>query len=149
MAGFCRFFLCLSLALVAGLAGCATDDTPTASGGGGTSGRVIKASPSFSKDIQEIFDRRGCSNNSCHGTVAQAALDLRAGNSYAELWNVQSFQPSPLVLVRPAHAQDSSYLVDKLDGTGDGARMPQGLLPLDSIDMQNIINWIHMGAANN
>lgn len=149
MIGALRAVVCFAV-LLAGAAGCATDDTPTGSGDGGTGSRVIKASPSFSADIQEIFDRRGCSNNSCHGNVAQAALDLRAGKSWAELWNVQSFQPSPLVLVRPAHAQDSSYLVDKLDGTGSGLQMPNnGTGPLDSIDMQNIINWIHMGAANN
>lgn len=137
-----------SLALVAA-AGCATDDTPTASGGGPV-GRTIKADPSYAADIQEIFDRRGCSDNSCHGTIAQGALDLRAGNSYAELVNVQSAHPaSPLVLVRPGFAEDSSYLVDKLDGTGFGQRMPQGALPLDSIDMQNIINWINQGAKNN
>lgn len=136
---------CCALAL---LSACATDDAPTSSGGGGGSGRVVKANPTLSSDIQEIFDRRGCSNNSCHGTIAQGGLDLRTGNSYAELVNVLSTRPG-LYLVRPGHAQDSSYLVDKLDGTGVGIRMPQGAVPLDSIDMQNIINWIHMGAANN
>jgi hypothetical protein len=39
--------------------------------------------------------------------------------------------------------------VDKLEGTAPGQRMPQGGVPLDSIDMQNIINWINQGAANN
>ncbi len=149
MTGALRDVLCSTL-LLAGLAGCATDDTPTSSGGGASGGRVIKANPSFSADIQEIFDRRGCTNNSCHGNVAQGELDLRAGNSHAELWNVQSAHPaSPLVRVRPGHALDSSYLVDRLDGTGPGVRMPQAAVPLDSIDMQNIINWIHLGAANN
>lgn len=141
------FLLCAALIFT----GCATDDAPTSSGngGGGGGGRTVKADPGFALDIQEIFDRRGCTGSSCHGSGTQADLDLRTGTSYGELVDVQSFQPSPLVRVRPGHAQDSSYVVDKLDGSGLGQRMPQGGAPLDSIDMNNIINWINQGAKNN
>lgn len=128
------------------LTGCATDDAPTSSGGGGNG--LVKASPSLAADIQEIFDRRGCSGNSCHGTVPQAGLDLRAGAAYVELVNVNSTQQPSLKRVLPGDAS-VSYLVDKLDGSGIGQRMPQGAAPLDSIDMQNIINWINQGAQNN
>jgi hypothetical protein len=133
------------LLLALAVTGCATDDTPT---GGGGSGRVVKADPSYSEDIQEIFNRRGCTASSCHGSIPQGGLDLRAGTSYGELVDVPSVQ-SPLVRVRPGHAQDSSYLVDRLDGTSPAPRMPQGGAPLDATDMQNIINWISQGAPNN
>lgn len=111
----------------------------------------MKANPLFAADIQEIFDRRGCNASACHGPTPQAGLDLRTGASYGELVNVPSSQRPALMRVRPGQAQDSSYLVDKLDGTGAPQRMPRGAVAdtLDNIDMQNIINWINQGAPNN
>ena len=51
--------------------------------------------------------------------------------------------------VIPANA-DSSYLVMKVEGTQPcGARMPLGDQPLDTIDMQNIRNWVTENALNN
>lgn len=138
----------LTLCSVLALASCASDDTPTSSGNGGGGGRTVKANPSYASDIQEIFDRRGCTGSSCHGSVPQAGLDLRTGNSYGALVNVNSTQELALKRVLPGDAAQS-YLVDKLEGTGLGGRMPQGGAPLDSIDMNNIINWINQGAANN
>lgn len=136
-----------SVAMLAALSGCATDDTPTASGGGGGQ---VKADPSLATDVQEIFDRRGCSGSSCHDASAQGGLDLRAGHAHSELVNVLSSTQPGLFRVRPGHALDSSYLVDILDGTiPPPEQMPQGDVPLDSIDLQNIINWIHMGAKDN
>ena len=50
-------FLCLALTLATGA--CSDVAGPT--------GRVILESPSFSTDINEILQRRGCSASSCHG----------------------------------------------------------------------------------
>ena len=43
-----------------------------------------------------------------------------------------------------------SYLIAKLEGSGTtGDQMPKNDVPLDSIDLQNIKNWITQGARNN
>lgn len=136
------FFLGLATALT----GCSTDDSPTSPSG--SSVRTIKANPSFAADIQEILDRRGCTAGSCHGSSARAGLDLRSGNAYGAMFNVDA-QSESFKLVLPNNAQDS-YLVIKLEGRQSvGSRMPVTGEFLDSIDIQNIRNWIDQGAHNN
>lgn len=121
-------------------------DSPTS--GSTTDTRTIQANPSFSTTIQEIFNRRGCTSSSCHGTAQQAGLDLRTGSSFAELVNVRATS-EPIVRVIPGNP-DGSYLVIKLEGRQSvGDRMPQTGAPLDSIDLTNIRNWIAQGALNN
>lgn len=139
---------------VAFAAACSSSDNPTDPGGGDggdggeTPTRTVKASPSFASDIQEIFDRRGCSASSCHGSLRSAGLDLRAANSYANLVGVQA-SSEPIVRVIPNDA-DGSYLVIKLEGRQSvGDRMPALGGPLDAIDLANIKNWINTGAPNN
>jgi hypothetical protein len=110
--------------------------------------RTVQADPSYSATIQEIFDRRGCTQASCHGLAQQAGLDLRRGTSYAELVNVMATS-EPIVRVIPGNA-DGSYLVIKLEGRQSvGDRMPQGGAPLDTVDLTNVKNWISQGAKNN
>jgi hypothetical protein len=117
-------------------------------GGGGGGGRVIKADPSFASDIQEIFARKGCADASCHGSMQEAELDLRAGNSYAHLVSVPSTQTGILRVI-PGDA-DGSYVVMKVEGRAAvGDRMPLGGIPLDNIDLTNLKNWINEGAKNN
>jgi hypothetical protein len=108
----------------------------------------VKADPSFANDIQEIFDRRGCSNATCHGAVrAGANLDLQAAVSYANLVNVASTS-EPGTRVIPGNA-DASYLVIKLEGRQSvGSSMPIGGAALDETDLTNIKNWINRGAQN-
>jgi len=44
----------------------------------------------------------------------------------------------------------ASYLMRRVDGTqAVGSRMPLGGLPLDSIDVANLRNWIQQGARRN
>ncbi len=121
--------------------------------GGDTGGdtRTIKANPSFSQDIQEIFTRRGCTSSGCHGGGAGGlTLGSSASANYNNLVNV----PSPTsgeIRVIPNDA-NNSYLVKKLEGrqgSGNGSRMPLGGSPLDNIDLTNIKNWINTGAPNN
>ncbi len=117
-------------------------------GNGNNDTRVIKAAPSFANDIQEIFNRRGCTASSCHGSAMSVGLDLRAGSSYAKLVNVEATQ-EPIIRVIPGNA-DQSYQVIKLEGRQSvGARMPFGGAALDNIDLTNIKNWINQNAVNN
>ncbi len=135
------------IGLLALLAGCSSSDAPTGSDSGGGN-RTVKASPSFATDIQEIFNRRGCTGGNCHGSAQQQGLDLRAGAAYSNLVNVSSTETTAL-RVNPGDAQNS-YLVIKVEGRQTvGVRMPMNLAPLDSIDIQNIRNWIDQGAADN
>jgi hypothetical protein len=130
--------------------GCSSGDSPTASTpvNETTGTRSVEANPSFANDIQEIFQRRGCTNSSCHGTAVSANLDLREGTSYNNLVNVQA-TAEPIIRVIPSNA-DGSYLVIKLEGRQSvGGRMPQGGQPLDQTDLTNIKNWINQGAQNN
>ena len=134
------------LGLAVAVAGCSTDDTPTSSGG--NTSRTVKADPSFANDIQEIFNRRGCSGSSCHGSAQSAGLDLRTGNAYGELVGVTATE-SGLKRVEAGDAA-ASYLVVKVEGTQTtGDQMPLGGQPLDATDLQNIKNWVNQGAKNN
>jgi hypothetical protein len=129
-------------------AACGGSD-PVGSGGdppGG--GREIKADPSFSSDIQEIFTRKGCTASGCHGSASQGGLDLRPSAAYGELVDVAA-QGEAKILVIPGDAQNS-YLVIKLEGRQSfGSQMPEGGTPLDNIDLTNVRNWITQGAQNN
>ncbi len=113
--------------------------------------RTIKANPSFSTDIMEIFSRRDCTASYCHGSGAGAlTLTSSAATSYGNLVGVTSPTSGEVrVIVNDAA---NSYLVKKLEGTqgsGNGSRMPFGASQLDNIDLTNIKNWINTGAINN
>lgn len=129
-------------ALAVALAACSDDGT-------GPSGRQILADPSFAQDINEIFQRRGCSAGVCHGS-GQAGLVLTgdAASNYANLVSVPATSES-FLRVDPGDAQDS-YIVIKVEGRqAVGAQMPFGGTPLDDIDVTNLRNWIDNGAPNN
>ena len=117
-------------------------------GNGGGGGPVIKGNPSFATDIQEIFNRKGCTASQCHGVARNAGLDLRAGSAHANLVNVTAQGAGGETRVIPGDAQNS-YLVKKLEGRGAGSLMPLGGTPLDNTDLTNIRNWINQGASNN
>jgi len=126
------------------VAGCGSDSTPTSTGGGPT----VKSDPSLAADIQDIFDRRGCSATPCHGSSKAAGLMLSADSSWSYLVNVTATQDT-LLRVLPGDTV-RSYLIAKLEGSGTtGDQMPKNDVPLDSIDLQNIKNWITQGAKNN
>ena len=114
--------------------------------------RVVKLSPSFAADIVEIFDRRGCAASTCHGGgpgrgAGGMALSDTA-TAYASLVNVLS-GCNGLVRVIPRDAANS-YLLEKLQATpACGLLMPLGDEPLDSIDFNNIRNWIIENALSN
>jgi len=110
---------------------------------------VILTNPSFGENIQEIFNRRGCSAGSCHGSALSGNLDLRSGASFAAMVNVAAFGDGAFQRVTPNDAQNS-YLVMKVEGRQtQGSTMPLGGAALDNIDITNIRNWINTGAPNN
>ncbi len=124
------------------------DGNGNGNGNGNNGTRVIKAAPSFANDIQEIFNRRGCTASSCHGSAQSAGLNLQSGSSYANLVGVDATSENK-VRVIPGNA-DQSYLVIKLEGRQSvGARMPLVGAALDNIDLTNIKNWINQNAVNN
>ncbi len=144
----CLITACLT-ALVA-IAGCGGDDGPTGPPGlPPAPTRVVKANPSLATDIQEIFNRVGCSGGSCHGAAQSAGLNLgSASAAFSSLVGVTATS-EPIVRVIPNDA-DNSYLVIKLEGRQSvGARMPLGGSSIDTVDLNNIKNWINTGAANN
>jgi len=129
--------------------------TVTASSGAQTTMLVVVVTepaeaPSFSAVVNEIFVRRGCAANSCHGRGAgDLTLSTNSATSYAELVDVQATAEPTLIRVLPGDA-DNSYLVIKLEGRqSSGGRMPIGGAPLGAADLANIKNWINAGAPNN
>ncbi len=143
-------FLAFALAACGGGDGTGIDDGAMNNGGGGGGGGTtptVKADPSFASDIQEIFNRNGCAASACHGSAQEAGLDLRQGNSYANLVSVASTQTG-IHRVIPGNAA-GSYIIMKVEGTASvGSKMPVGG-NLNSTDLTNLRNWINQGAKNN
>jgi hypothetical protein len=135
----------LPLLLLVALAACG-GDSPSDPGGEGP--RVIKANPTFSTDVMEIFVRTGCTSSGCHGSAALGGLDLRPGTAYTALVGVPG-RAEPIQRVIPGNPQ-GSYLIIRVEGRQTvGTRMPLGGMPLDNIDLTNLRNWIQRGALNN
>jgi hypothetical protein len=97
----------------------------------------------------EVFTPR-CSM--CHtggGGSLPAALNLTAGNAFANLVNVGSLQSPGTARVAPGNATNS-YLIRKLEGADiAGSRMPLGGPFLDAATIARIKSWINSGAPNN
>ena len=135
------------LAACGGDAGSSSPTGPVESPNEGTT-RVIKENPSFAGDVQDVFERNGCTASGCHGTFAASELSLAAGSAYGEIVNVPAVSED-FLLVEPNDPQNS-YLVIKVEGRHTvGSRMPLGGVPLDAIDIANLRNWISQGAQNN
>ena len=104
-------------------------------------------SPTLSSIQREIF------NPTCvehHGVNdIDGDLDLRDGQSYAQLVNHPAFQVT-LDRVEPNDPQ-SSYLIYKLEGQSGivGDRMPPSAPFLTSAQIDVIRQWINAGAQNN
>jgi hypothetical protein len=131
---------------------CGGCDQPCAAGtscDGGTC--VCAADPvSFAEVIEPLF-ADNCTAMGCHGfPVPQAGLDLRAGNSYADMVDVVADQCDGRMLVAPGDAA-SSYLVDKLRGVDlcSGTQMPKAGESLPAADIAAIEAWICHGALEN
>jgi hypothetical protein len=109
---------------------------------------TVKDDPSFSSDIQTIFNNN-CTSSGCHGSGASAGLTLLQGQSYTNLVNAASTQEPGKTRVIPGDSVNS-YIVIKLEGRqSNGSRMPSGGAALQANSIQNIKNWINKGAKNN
>ena len=111
--------------------------------------RVIKANPSFAQDIQEIFVRTGCTDSGCH-RAGQAGLFLRpdSASNYANIVNRAAQTEPSFLLVKPFDATNSYLVIRTEDRQQVGGAMPP-TSGLDSIDVNNLRNWINNGALNN
>jgi hypothetical protein len=108
---------------------------------------AVKDDPSFAADIQSIFTNN-CISSGCHNAGAAGGIVLLQGQSYANLVNVVSSQEPGKTRVIPSDSTNS-YIVIKLeDRQTNGSRMPLGGV-LNSNSIQNIKNWIDMGAKDN
>ena len=84
----------------------------------------------------------------CHGEGVAANLDLREGNSYAQLVNVPSAEVPTAFRVEPFNPDDS-YLICKLEACPwmIGGQMPLIGGPLDQSVIDVIREWIDKGAS--
>ncbi len=101
----------------------------------------------FGEIQRQVFDV-SCAVSGCHaGANPAASLNLTAGNSYAQLVDVNSLLSPPLKRVDEGDS-DESVLVLILEGTVS-PRMPLGGTPLSQATIDSIAKWIDNGALNN
>ena len=135
-----KWLRCVRIAaIIGGLAasGCGSGDGPLIFGGG-------DLQPDFASIQANIFTPV-CSN--CHvGATAPLGLRLDAANSYDLLVGRAAVQQSGVLRVDPG-APDSSYLIQKLEGTAAvGGQMPLGSAPLLQAEIDVVRQWITDGA---
>lgn len=117
------------IAVAALVAGCAVAAAVVVVGSRGSA-------PRFSTDVQPIFDGKCIS---CH-PVAYPYLDLRRGNSYADLVRVSAATRPAFERVVPGKPEFSYLLIHPPDPS------LRGVLTRD--DRETIAAWIKAGAKN-
>ncbi|MEQ1440357.1 hypothetical protein AAG565_13440 [Fontimonas sp. SYSU GA230001] len=121
-----------------------------ACGGGGGDGGAPQPDalqPTLESIQAQVFTPR-CATSGCHrGSAARESLRLDdAQTSYDQLVEVRSVQVPSRFRVE-AGSPDTSYLIDKLEGTqAAGNRMPDGQAPLSAETVAVIRQWIADGA---
>ena len=104
----------------------------------------------LSGNVQPILDRSCADSLACHQQGGAGRLDLGDGLSWAATFRVPARQAvDPAIFYVDPFRIDSSYLVNKILGTGFGSQMPLGRPPLAEADVDAIVTWILEGAANN
>jgi len=108
-----------------------------------TSGSV---KPTFA-DIQAKVFTPTCAVSGCHsGPAAPLGLKLDSNSSFDLLVNQASQQQAQLLRIKP-NDPDSSYIIQKLEGTAvSGLQMPRNQQPLSIETIQTIRKWIENGA---
>ena len=97
----------------------------------------------------EVFTPRCAMCHTGGGGSLPGALNLTAGNSFANLVNVGALQSPGTSRVVPGDPA-SSYLIRKLEGANiAGSRMPLGGPFLDADTLARVKSWIASGAPNN
>ncbi len=103
--------------------------------------------PNFSEIQSNVFTP-DCATSGCHsGGAPSAGLNLEAANSYAQLVGIASIQDGAILRVN-AGSPNSSYLIQKLEGTAAAGNQmpPSAALPQADIDV--IRQWISDGAID-
>ncbi len=98
--------------------------------------RTPAAAPSFSRDVQPIFDRKCVA---CH-PVSYPYLDLRRGHSFKQLYRVSAATNPAFERVIPGKPDLSYLLVHPPDPSNRGLLTTQ--------EQRTIARWITEGARN-
>ena len=136
--------------LAAWALGCADFDTPVDPTGGAPDDLV--ATPSFSANVEPIFEKR-CATGGCHSlATGQAGLTLAPGVAYDEIVGVPSALRPAVLRVRPGQPSQSWVvtMISADDAARQGfSRMPLATQPLTPNQIQTIVRWIEQGALRN
>jgi len=142
----------ICLVFVTGIAACGGDGD-----GGAANLECAEVDGTFAL-VQEVFDRRGCTASTCHGSAEGAGgLDLRRESAYESLVNVDS-SSGDLPRVFPADEELSVLYLKvaaKTLGTDlaslgiSGSAMPSNADELTGDEVELIRAWIRGGAPRN
>jgi hypothetical protein len=145
-----RLLLSAALGLALGCGGGASHAGDSSGEDTGAGSTAPAPTPSFSQLQAQVFTPICSACHSGTGGSLPDSMNLTAGNAYASLVNVASVERRSLKRVNPGNP-DSSYLVQKLEAAARvaGERMPLGGPYLDQATLNEVINWITQGAANN
>jgi hypothetical protein len=139
------------LAPLALIAACSSSDEKKSTPDTGSTG-CPTYDTTFEAIQAQIFDKKGCTQDACHGRAESGGLDLRDGKSLTNLVDARS-QSSDLVRVEPGTA-NASFLYQKLLAATEpgsveitGSPMPAGgVPPLTRDELEAVRLWIARGA---
>ena len=149
--------LLVALAAATVLAACSSGG-----GGGGGGDPTDPGNPSCASGTEsydstfagiqtKIFERRGCTQEACHGSAASGGLDLTPANAFASIYGVRA-TASALARIEPGD-EERSFLWLKLAAATRpgqyeiaGSPMPSGLPALSEDELELLRLWIYAGA---
>ncbi len=102
----------------------------------------------LSGNVQPIYNASCATNLACHVAGGAGPVNLSDGASWFNTFEIIATQ-DPNKRYVDAFVPDVSYLLNKVEGTGIGSRMPLGGPFLDPATAGQIRQWILEGAANN
>ncbi len=138
----------LLVACMTGIASCVGDGTGLDDFGNPLGQSQVALAPTLASIQANIFTPI-CTK--CHiGASAPLGLALADGIARQNLVFVSSVEMPELMRVNPGKP-DSSYIVWKIEGRSAimGARMPFGLTPLSTEEIDAVRGWIAAGALEN
>ena len=149
-----RSRIVLACLLAAAVAAC-SDGGSSSSGGPGVPSEPTCEGTEYASTFEaiqaEIFEKRGCTQDVCHGSSKQGGLELTRGVAYQNIFDVRALG-STLKRVEPGD-KTRSYLFLKLAAATapgsveiTGAPMPNGLPPLSDDELEAVRRWIYAGA---
>jgi hypothetical protein len=144
--------LCVGVLLVTSACGSSSSEGET----GDAPGDSCEADSTFAIIQQQIFENRGCTASACHGENATGSLDLREGNSYDNLVNVEAVSGDYMrvfpgeqdlsLLYQKVAAKTQGFELSSLSPSISGGAMPTGPDALSDDDLSLLRAWIRGGA---